>query len=272
MAETRRVAVKLAYDGTRFHGFQKQPELPTVEGELIAALFEIDAIRPDLERGLRSSSRTDRGVSALGNIISFETDFRLRSLCPAMNSELEGAWTYSAVEVDDGFKPRWARQRWYRYYLPLASQSLSTMRKAANQMIGTHDFSGFARLDGRSPIRTIESIEITEAPPFYLLDFRAESFLWNMVRRIAWFINAAGDGSVPLDSLEFGSGIQHRRIGLLPPEFLILMDVDCGIDFPVDPLAMRTLRGTISERIVTLDMEREFCRLFSERLDSVSTR
>ncbi|UCE45636.1 MAG: tRNA pseudouridine(38-40) synthase TruA [Methanobacteriota archaeon] len=267
MAETRRVAVKLAYDGTRFHGFQKQPELSTVEGELIAALCKVGAISPDPERGLRSSSRTDRGVSALGNVISFETDFRLRSLCPAMNSELEGAWAYSAVEVDGGFNPRWARQRWYRYHLPIASQNLSTMRTAACRMIGTHDFSGFARLDGRSPIRTIESIEITEAPPFFVLDFRAESFLWNMVRRIAWFINAAGEGSVSLDSLEFGPGVQRRRIGLLPPEFLILMDVDCGIDFPVDPVAIRTLGRAMNERIATLDMEREFCRLFSERLD-----
>ena len=99
MKEERRVAIKLAYDGTKFRGFQRQPEGETVEGALVRALGRIGAVSSPRECGYRSSSRTDRGVSALGNVVSFRTDFQVRSLCSAVNSELENAWAYSAVSV-----------------------------------------------------------------------------------------------------------------------------------------------------------------------------
>lgn len=259
--------MKLAYDGSKFFGFQIQPEIPTVEGSLIDALEAVGAVRRDLGCGLRSSSRTDRGVSALGNVVSFETDFRLRSLCPALNSELSAVWTYSAAEVGDGFNPRWAKQRWYRYCLPIASQDLSAMRAVARRFVGTHDFSGFARLDGRNPVRTIDSIDITESGPFFIMDFRAESFLWNMVRRIVWLVNAVGNGSLRSDEFSLETGHRPRRTGLAPPEYLLLMDVDCGVDFPHNAKAVRALRREFRRRITELDMKREFSRLALEGLE-----
>src|SRR5512137_2643497 len=97
--DEQRVAMKFAYDGTGFCGFQRQPDRVTVEGTLVNALERTGAIRSSRECGYRSSSRTDRGVSALGNIISFRTSFRVDELCPAVNSEMEDVWAYSAIPV-----------------------------------------------------------------------------------------------------------------------------------------------------------------------------
>jgi tRNA pseudouridine38-40 synthase len=270
--ETRRVAVKLAYNGSEFYGFQRQPNKATVEGSLIRALESIGAIRSTRECGLRSSSRTDRGVSALGNVVSFKTDFSLRSLCSAANSELDGAWLYSAVHVEDGFNPRWAGQRWYRYFLPVASQDATALRRAAQFFVGTHDFSRFARADGRDPIRTIDSITITESERFFAIDFKAESYLWNMVRRMVWHMDAVACGVIDGESSPLGSGSSLRRTGLAPAEYLLLMDVDCGIEFPRDPKAVKKLREEFQQRVVDLSVTREITDLFLEKLGSDDPR
>lgn len=261
----RAVAVKLAYDGSSFFGFQRQPERTTVEGSVISALRSIGAINSAKDCGFRSSSRTDRGVSALGNVVSFRTAFPLKSLCSAVNSELIDVWAYSVAEVPSDFNPRWARSRWYRYHLPKKAQDIVVMKRFASRFEGTHDFSAYARKDDRDPIRTIGSINITEYGCFILLDFRAESFLWNMVRRIVWVLDAGSTGEIDDDVL--GPEAEHspRRIGLAPPEALVLMDVDCGIDFVVDVGAAKAATAGIEANIVRASMAQEF----SKRLLSV---
>src|SRR5437667_12788730 len=67
-----RVALKIAYDGRSFYGHQRQPDRRTVEGECIAALRSARLIRDPKEAFIRSASRTDRGVSAIGNFIAFD--------------------------------------------------------------------------------------------------------------------------------------------------------------------------------------------------------
>lgn len=272
MKKVRHVAMKLAYDGSEFYGFQRQPGKATVEGSLIRALEAIGAIESARQCGFRSSSRTDRGVSALGNVASFQTDFSLRSLCSAVNSKLSGAWTYSAVRVDDDFNPRWARQRWYRYFLPAEDHGLAALRRAAKAFIGTHDFSHFARADGRSPLRTIDSITVTRRGSFFLIDFRAESFLWNMVRRVIWHIDAVSRGVIEDSSPVLGSGNRPRRTGLVPAENLLLMDVDCGIDFPHDQKAVKALHEELRQRMVAQTLMIEFTELFVDRLKTGHSR
>ena len=69
----RKVALKVAYIGTDFHGFQRQPDFKTVEGELIDALKNANLIDNPKDSGYAIAGRTDRGVHALGNVISFRT-------------------------------------------------------------------------------------------------------------------------------------------------------------------------------------------------------
>jgi len=254
MDEERRVALKFAYDGTKFFGFQRQPDKVTVEGTLVRALEKVGAITSSRGCGYRSSSRTDRGVSALGNIVSFTTQFDKDDLCPALNSEMEDIWAYSAIEVPASFNPRAARERWYRYFLPRAKQDIGLMREIAKSYIGVHDFSGHARKDKRNPMREIRSIEIAEEGIFYVVDFRAESFLWNMVRRIVWMLNEGSSGRIPVASTGPEPREKPIRIGLARPEYLVLMDIDCGIDFRVNPRVVRSLVSTLNRRIVDASM------------------
>jgi tRNA pseudouridine38-40 synthase len=260
MKREHAVAVKLAYDGSSFFGFQRQPERTTVEGSVISALQSIGAINSAKDSAFRSSSRTDRGVSALGNIVSFRTAFPLNSLCSAVNSELRGVWAYSIAEVKSDFNPRWARSRWYRYHLPKRTQDVDVMKRLASRFEGTHDFSAYARRDDRDPIRTIDSIDIAESGCFILLDFRAESYLWNMVRRIVWVIDASSTGEIDHAALGPEAERSPRRIGLAPPEALVLMDVDCGIDFVVDARAAKAAVAGVEANIVRASMAQEFSK------------
>jgi tRNA pseudouridine38-40 synthase len=244
-----RTALKFAYDGSSYFGFQRQPGKDTVEGALVTALSKVGAIPSPRECGYRSSSRTDRGVSALGNIISFRTSFPLRSLCSALNSEMEDIWAYSAVEVPEDFNPRCARTRWYRYHLAKDDQDLKAMKSIASRFVGIHDFSGYARKDDRNPMRKIDSIAISDCGMFHAVDFRAESFLWNMVRRVVWVMNEGASGRISLDTIGPEAKNRPVRIGLAPPEFLVLMDIDCGIEFPVDQRASIGIERMMDRRM-----------------------
>ena len=258
MPQESRVAVKLAYDGSKFYGYQRQPRKRTVEGALIDALVGLDAIGSAKGARLQSSSRTDRGVSAICNVVSFTTDFPLKALCSAVNSHAEDLWTYSAVRVPVDFNPRWARRRWYRYHLRKNAQDIGLMRTFAERFEGTHDFSGFSRKDDRDPIRTIDSIEVSDADRFILVDFKAESYLWNMVRRVVWMIDAGSVGSIDEGCIGPEATRRPRRIGLAPAEFLLLMDVDCGVEFPTDMKAVASVRNVFENRLQRRLFEQEF--------------
>lgn len=272
MDQDPRIALKFAYDGTRFYGFQRQPDRMTVEGVLVGALARVGAIRSPRECGYRSSSRTDRGVSALGNIVSLRTSFPLSQLCSAINSEMEDVWAYSAVRVADDFNPRAARQRWYRYFLAKRGQDPKLMREIASRFVGVHDFSGYARKDRRNPMRRIASITLSESGMFYVIDFRAESFLWNMVRRIVWMMNEGGTGRMPLDVIGPEAKGRPSRIGLSPPEFLVLMDIDCGIVFPLDARAVVGIARTLEARIIRSSMTTVFEQSLAEVVSTGADR
>lgn len=258
MSLESRVAVKLAYDGSKFYGYQRQPRRRTVEGAITDALVDLGAIGSARSARLQSSSRTDRGVSAICNVVSFTTNFSLNALCSAVNSQTEDLWTYSAVRVPEDFNPRWARQRWYRYLLRKSTQDLELMRKLAGRFEGAHDFSGFSKKDDRDPVRTIDSIDVSDADPFIAIDFKAESYLWNMVRRIVWMMDAGSVGAIDEECVGPEAATRPRRIGLAPAEFLLLMDVDCGVEFPNDPKAAAAVREVFEGRLMRHMFEQEF--------------
>jgi len=264
--------LKFAYDGANFFGFQRQPDKITVEGELVTALAKVGVIKSSRECGYRSSSRTDRGVSALGNIISVRTTFPVSEICSAVNSKLDGVWVYSAIEVPESFNPRTARQRWYRYYLPKSEQDRSKMETVAKKFVGVHDFSEYVRKDKRNPMRKIDSIDVFDSGMFFVIDFRAESFLWNMVRRIVWMMNEGSSGRISLDSIGPGSAKRSSRIGLSPPEYLVLMEIDCGVEFPQDKRAIIGIERGLERRIRNSAMRLEFEQLVSRAVSTGTIR
>ena len=227
-----RYALKFAYDGTRFEGYARQPGRITVEGEILMALKA-----KGIAKDIRSASRTDRGVSAAGNVIAVDTKFPAKGIVPALNSELEGIHFHGMAQVPDDFNPRHARLRHYRYFLHAESvPQLAELREAAKLFVGEHDFRLFCKKDtGReNTVLTIDSIEFSGEGEFIVCDIKAQRFLWELVRRVLSAILGVAEGKIPSEAVEkmlAGEPAMKGGIKPLAPEFLVLVDVDYGINF-----------------------------------------
>jgi tRNA pseudouridine38-40 synthase len=227
-----RYALKFAYDGTRFEGYARQPGKTTVEGEILQALKTL-GIADDL----RSASRTDRGVSAAGNVIAIDTDFQTKAIIPALNSELEGIHFHAMAKVTDDFNPRHAERRWYRYVLPKdGTPTIKELKKAAKLFLGEHDFRQFSKKDtgNENTILAIDSIDFSEHGEFIFVDIKAQRFLWELVRRMLAAIMDVAKGKLEPELVKemlAGTAPHPRGLKPLAPEFLVLMDVIYGIEF-----------------------------------------
>ncbi len=232
-----RLAFRVAYFGTDFYGSQVQPGLRTVEGDMVQACIRLGLFEDWRDAGFAFSGRTDRGVHARGQICAFTTSQPERAVTK-LNAVLpHDCWCQGWAKADAAFHPRYcARRRTYRYYLhdPFLDEDL--LAEAAACFPGTHDFSCFARLEGKNPIRTIHAVEIIPEADFLVVEIQGESFLWNMIRCIATSLIEAGKGQMAAADiralLATGTG---RHLPPAPPDALVLWDIDCGIEFsPMD--------------------------------------
>lgn len=218
--ERRFYALRLWYDGGRFHGWQRQPGLPTVQDALEDAFS-----RAGIHASLHVAARTDRGVHALSQVVSFavRADLDPLQLRRALNAALpEGVAVVEASCAAPGFHARAsARSRTYLYlvghalpegllpyawelpdrraFAELAEQrpDPGAMRAALAEAVGTHDFSGFARPGAlRQPTRTILRAEIHSASWTSLnaVVLEGNGFLRAMVRNLVGTAVAVGLG------------------------------------------------------------------------------
>ena len=126
--EYDRVALKIAYMGRDFHGFQRQPGLRTVESELLGALEEVGVIENLGQSNYSIAGRTDRGVHALGNVVSFRT--RKMPIINQVNDILpRDIRILGFAQVPIGFKTRYANKRHYRYILCNVNDELMDIEK-----------------------------------------------------------------------------------------------------------------------------------------------
>ncbi|MDG6224308.1 MAG: hypothetical protein QCI82_02215 [Candidatus Thermoplasmatota archaeon] len=238
-----RTAVKVAYDGHGFHGSQRQrPEDgPTVQGSVIEALVSIGAIEAGIDPPVAFSSRTDAGVSALGNVFSVDTEMDPQDMLCALNANLEGIWCLAHARMRDSQNVRWANSRWYRYHLD-ADMSKSVRAGDLNgilmEYVGEHDFRHFCRPgDGRDTSTRIESaraVDLSGDGSLLAVDFVGTSFLWNQVRRMVGAAISVQKGIIgreQMSSLLHGGDIDEGlrsardRIPTYPATGLVLMDV-----------------------------------------------
>ncbi len=245
-----RYAFKIAYFGENFHGSQYQPDVRTVEGELLKALRNLGIESPKL----KSAGRTDAGVHAFGQVVSFESE---EKIFPRMlNSELPEdivAWAWSKVPAD--FDPRKAKSRSYVYVMYSEGLDISSMRKAVKLLLGTHDFANFTKKfgEGESCVRTIYSAEIRADREFMIFEIEGNAFTWNMVRCI---VSALMEVGKQHRSVEWFEELLHpekhrERIEPAPPYGLILKDVKYdNVEFEVDEYALKTLQTRIENRII----------------------
>ncbi|MGC9516799.1 MAG: tRNA pseudouridine(38-40) synthase TruA [Methanomicrobiales archaeon] len=232
-----RIALKLAYLGTGFHGFQRQPGLRTVEDELISALKKADVIYDTKRSDYSIAGRTDRGVHALGNVVSFNTSSKF--IINHVNNYLpEDIRIIGISNVSSDFNPRFANDRHYRYLLYIEDEiDLDLMILASKKFEGTHNFQNFSKKSDRSSIRTINKLKISPQDDFLIIDVWGESFLWNMVRKIVSILLMVGKLEITISEMVnlFVQSSNKFNIQPAPSNSLILMDVKYNsIDFEYD--------------------------------------
>jgi tRNA pseudouridine38-40 synthase len=245
------IALKLAYLGTGFHGFQRQPDLRTVEGELIKAL-EAAGVVNNLEQSNYSiAGRTDRGVHALGNVVAFRTDKKI--IINHINDFLpKDIRILGSSNIPLGFKPRFAHRRHYRYVVCREWEEewdMGNMQEAALVMEGTHNFLNFSKRNERNSIRRVDRVRITQRNRHYLVDVVGESFLWNMVRKMVSVLLSTGKSEIDAkDVKNFLDPKYNAAIVPISPDGLILMEV-CyqGVKFQEDAYARERFTMTLME-------------------------
>lgn len=255
--------MKIAYRGSDFHGQARQPGLRTVEGEILHALVRTRAIRDANTSRFQSASRTDRGVSALGNVVSFDTRLAPVAAVRAFNAKARGVWAWAAVEVPEDFSARRARERWYRYFLP-PSHDAERIDTALRRFEGEHDFRNFTRDRSRTVAR-IDSARATHEQGGIALDFKAPSFRWNLVRRLVSAVLRVEAGKASIADLQTAlNGPGSLDLGLAPPEPLVLMDVVYGFEIPRvrDPTTEDRVRDLLAERERDAKILHEIARKF----------
>jgi len=222
----------LEYAGTNYCGFQKQPQnVPTIQGQVEKALYQA-AGRP-----IRISycGRTDAGVHALGQVISFnlEKEVDLYRFQWSLNCILPEDIAVMAInQVDDGFDARRsAKKRQYSYYVVnhsvqsvflkkyslLITQALDleAMRQAAGLFVGKKDFQAFCNKgsDCQSTVRRVYRADIKKTEEKLLVfDITADAFLYNMVRIIVGSILEVGRGQRSLASIEQAFRSKNREL------------------------------------------------------------
>jgi tRNA pseudouridine38-40 synthase len=215
----RFLKLTLAYDGTAYKGWQIQPGQPTVQGTLERAMGRVTG------QTIRAvaSGRTDSGVHALGQVVSCATDCQLSTdeLCRAINANLprdmrvlqvqEAPWGFHAVRgaigkcyrylIQDGPVPD-VFARHYSWFVPVRLDERA-MHRAAQALVGTHDFSSFeaAGAPRCSTVRTVTELAVRreggDRTGRVSVQIEANGFLYNMVRNIVGTLVEVGKGKQP---------------------------------------------------------------------------
>lgn len=250
-----RYAVKVAYDGSLFHGSQRQGEEygGSVEGTIVKALMDIGQYEKGEKWPISFSSRTDSGVSAMGNVFTVESEMEPDDLLRALNSKMDGIWCWGYGRPRENQNIRWANSRWYRYHLrpdTLTIDELDQLGRAMDMFRGEHDFTKLCRMEDHSnPETYIESTQVIDLSgngQLVAVDIIGSRFLWQQVRRM---VGAAVDAVSGKISLEDISGLLEGKdtsvnYATMPPIGLVLMDVRFkDIDFIIsDPAIDHAIR------------------------------
>lgn len=254
----RKLACGIEYDGTDFHGFQRQPEAhgPTVQGALETAIARVSGAMSTVY----GAGRTDAGVHASGQVIHFSTASRLAPeiWLKALNALLPDAVAVRWVqEVPEDFHARYsARSRSYRYtvwndvapsallarysYFRAQTLDVDLMQSACQLLPGRKDFGAFGSSpDERNPlkpgphscVRTMLKAECSRQDARIFCDFTADAFLTGQVRRMVGTLLLVGQKRLSLD--DFAVIVEQARKthpgSAAPPHGLCMV----GVAYPI---------------------------------------
>ena len=244
-----RYRLTIEYDGTPFVGWQVQPEGVSIQGALEAAVLKLTG-EPARMRG---AGRTDAGVHARGQIAHFDLarEWPPDKLRDGLNFYLTPqpivvlAASVAPADFDARFSAT-ARHYLYRilarrsppalernrvWWIPRAIDA-DAMRDAASTLIGRHDFTTFraVQCQAKSPIRTLDRLDVTQEGDEIRISASARSFLHNQVRSMVGSLKLVGDGKWTRDDLRMALEARDRTAcgPVAPAAGLYLMAVDYG--------------------------------------------
>jgi len=234
LAITNKVVLIMEYDGTHYHGFQLQAGLSTIQGETEKALLKLTGGRTRV----MAASRTDAGVHAKGQVVSFRTSSSLppRTFINGLNYYLpRDIAVKAAYRVGDSFNVRRsALSREYSYYilnsltrspirdgfsyLVASPLDIEAMNRVCQALIGEHDFASFATCIGagtRKTVLTVYRAEMERDGEVVIFNIEAKSFLPHQVRNTVGALIRVGLGRMSVD--EFHSMAEAKKPGLAGP-------------------------------------------------------
>ncbi len=241
----RNIKLTLCYDGTDFHGWQRQAGLRTVQEEIEVAIDSLTQVRSTVT----ASGRTDSGVHALGQVAHFFTasEHQPEVILKALNALLPPDLRVLDVEeVPQAFHATLdARSKRYRYVIdngPIASPfqlryswhvfhrlDIESMSRASKSLLGRHDFRSFETdwPNRTSSVRTIYDLDVARADHLVSIEVEADGFLYNMVRAIAGTLVLVGSGKRPESWVGQVLGAESRAAAgpTAPPQGLFLIQV-----------------------------------------------
>ncbi|MGL6173325.1 MAG: tRNA pseudouridine(38-40) synthase TruA [Cellulosilyticaceae bacterium] len=238
----------IAYDGTRYIGWQRQATDPlkTIQGKLehiLSLLF-------DEEISVTASGRTDAGVHAIAQVANFQTKVykspeeilnymakylstdisivELKLASERFHARYNCKYKMYSYTIDTGLFPNPFQTR-FAYHLP-ESLNLDAMKKAADHLLGTHDFKSFTSMKSKkkSTVRTITNIDITQVGTSIVIYYRGDGFLQHMVRILTGTLIEVGTGKrLPEDILHLLEVQKRSESGYtVPPHGLCLQKVE----------------------------------------------
>ncbi|MBI4236006.1 MAG: tRNA pseudouridine(38-40) synthase TruA [Chloroflexi bacterium] len=246
-----RIVLFIEYEGTRYRGFQAQRAGPTVQGTLEDALERLTAHR----YRVRAASRTDAGVHALGQVVSFvpQTEMALSAYEAGLNHYLPrdiavtaAFWAPPGLDVRRSAVARTYRYailnrrarspRWERWAAHVREPlDVDRMAQAATVLYGWLDMRPFTGPlePHRSALRRLDRLEVRRDGALVTIEIEASSFLPHQVRRIAGALVEVGKGRLSQEEFHrlVGSGVPGEAHWTMPPQGLCLVRV-CYDGFP----------------------------------------
>ncbi len=241
----RNLRLTVSYDGTGYHGWQRQPNALTVEEAFGAAAGRI----LDHEVRMSAAARTDAGVHAMGQVVNFGTEKGIdcTSLRRGLNSLLpRDIRVLDAADADETFHARYStKSKTYvycilnrqdnspflsRYVLHLPhSLDMGSMKVAIRAVVGEHDFSAFKKKDEayKSTVREVKRAGIATRGDMVYVMIEATGFLRYMVRNIVGTLLEVGQGRMEPEGLKAAmeSGMREEAGPTAPPHGLFLREV-----------------------------------------------
>lgn len=245
---THRMALGIEYTGTRFYGWQKQPDQRTVQTELEKALsrFVIEPV------ATICAGRTDTGVHAVSQVVHIDVACRrgeanwIRGVNTFLPPDVAVRW---AREVDADFSARFsAVRRTYEYWIynnPIRSPVFDAltgwvwrpldadrMREAGLSLLGKHDFTSFRAADcqAATPVRTVTDVSVERFGPLVCIRISADAFLQHMVRNIVGSLVYVGTGRESVGWI--GDVLKARSRAVAAPTFSACGLYLTGVQYP----------------------------------------